>query len=122
MKEIFVRILFLLAHVLNCFIFSDNSLYSCSSNVTKILQNWGNYVDMSQAVIIYVMFASDVLLICWFGTQLTQHVRDNYVFYSRDVTKIMGRNIKELGNLTHIQQSVIFSTIWPSVAILNVRI
>jgi hypothetical protein len=34
---------------------------------------------MSQAVEIYVIFASDVLLICWFGTQLTQHVRVNGV-------------------------------------------
>jgi len=32
---------------------------------------------MSQAVAIYVVFAFDVLLICWFGTQLTQHVRVN---------------------------------------------
>ena len=32
---------------------------------------------MSQAVIAYIWFASDVLLICWFGTQLTQHVRQN---------------------------------------------
>jgi len=30
---------------------------------------------MSQAVIIYITFVGDVLLICWFGTQLTQHVR-----------------------------------------------
>ena len=30
---------------------------------------------MSQGVAIYMTFASDVLLICWFGTQLTQHVR-----------------------------------------------
>jgi len=41
------------------------------------LQNWGDYADMSQAIIIYVAFASDVLLICWFGTQLTHHVREN---------------------------------------------
>ena len=30
---------------------------------------------MSQAVLIYVTYAGDVLLICWCGTQLTQHVR-----------------------------------------------
>jgi hypothetical protein len=60
----------------------------------KILQNWGNYVDMSQAVAIYALFATDVLLICWFGTQLTQHVRDNYVFYFTDVTYIMRRSLK----------------------------
>jgi len=41
------------------------------------LQNWGDYTDMSQAVVGYVSYASDVLLICWFGTQLTQHVRKN---------------------------------------------
>ena len=46
-----------------------------SSNITNILQNWGDYTDMSQAVIIYVSYASDVLLICWCGTQLTQQVR-----------------------------------------------
>jgi hypothetical protein len=34
---------------------------------------------MSQAVVQYVIFASNVFLICWFGTQLTQHVRVNGV-------------------------------------------
>jgi len=32
---------------------------------------------MTQGVAIYLLFSSDVLLICWFGTQLTQHVRKN---------------------------------------------
>jgi len=32
---------------------------------------------MSQGAVIYVTYASDVLLICWCGTQLTQHVRKN---------------------------------------------
>jgi len=32
---------------------------------------------MSQAVLVYVTYAGDVVLICWFGTQLTQHVRQN---------------------------------------------
>ena len=32
---------------------------------------------MNQGVAVYMTFASDVLLICWFGTQLTQHVREN---------------------------------------------
>jgi hypothetical protein len=41
------------------------------------LQNWGDYADMSQAVIAYVAYTIEVLLICWFGTQLTQHVREN---------------------------------------------
>jgi hypothetical protein len=40
------------------------------------LQNWGDYAGMSQAVAAYVTFLSHVLLICWFGTQLTQHVRE----------------------------------------------
>jgi len=52
----------------------------------KILQNWGNYADMSQAVEIYAFFTIDVLLICWFGAQLTQHVRDNYSFYFKVFT------------------------------------
>ena len=40
-------------------------------------QTWGDYANISQAVAIYVTFASEVLLICWFGDQLTQHVRVN---------------------------------------------
>jgi hypothetical protein len=35
---------------------------------------------MSQAVEIYVVMTFDVFLICWFGTQLTQHVRKNGLF------------------------------------------
>ena len=38
-------------------------------------QNWGDYTDMSQGMTVYVTLAADVLLICWFGTQLTQRVR-----------------------------------------------
>jgi hypothetical protein len=37
---------------------------------------------MTQAVLVYVVFASNVLLICWFGTQLTEHVRKNGLFFS----------------------------------------
>jgi hypothetical protein len=36
---------------------------------------------MSQAVIGYAICAGDVLLICWFGTQLTQHVRQKDIFF-----------------------------------------
>jgi len=64
----------------------------------KILQNWGNYADMSQAMAMYTVFSTDVLLMCWLGTQLTQHVRDIYLFYSIDVTYIMQSSLKELGN------------------------
>jgi len=35
---------------------------------------------MSQAVYVYVIYAGEVLLICWFGTQLTQHVIQNGLF------------------------------------------
>jgi hypothetical protein len=42
-----------------------------------LFQKWGDYLNMSQAVVIYVSFATEVLLICWFGTQLTEHVRVN---------------------------------------------
>jgi hypothetical protein len=60
----------------------------------KLLQNWGDYADMSQGVVIYLFFSGDVLLICWLGTQLTQHVREYGLFYSRDVTYIMHRSLK----------------------------
>jgi hypothetical protein len=41
------------------------------------VQNWGDYADLSQGVIIYVAYSLDVLLVGWFGTQLTKHVRQN---------------------------------------------
>ena len=57
-------------------LFENIYLFSVSG-ITYIffLQNWGDYTDMSQAVAIYFVYASDVLLICWCGSQLTQHVR-----------------------------------------------
>ena len=57
---------------------------------------------MGQAVAIYSTFAGDVLLICWFGTQLTKHVRDNYLFYSKVFTYIMRKKER---NLTPTEQS-----------------
>ena len=53
--------------------------YAFDANFIYIyfFQNWGDYNDMSQAVFVYVFYASDLVLICWFGTQLTQHVRQN---------------------------------------------
>ena len=107
-KRSFLNILLVITSVLNWFILWNNSFFSCSSHNTKILQNWGNYADMSQGVVIYVIYTSDVLLFCWFGTQLTQHVRDNYIFYSKDVMYIMRRAINGLGNQTGIKQSLHF--------------
>jgi hypothetical protein len=42
---------------------------------TFFLQNWGDYTYIKQGIIIYVTYASDVLLNCWCGSQPTQHVR-----------------------------------------------
>jgi len=49
--------------------------FTVSLGLSYYLQNWGNYADMSQGVVVYMTYTIDVLLICWFGTQLTQHVR-----------------------------------------------
>ena len=88
----------------------------------KTFQNWGNYADMCQAVAIYTVFTFDVLLICWLGTQLTQHVRDNYLFCSKYVTYIIRSSLKELGNQKHIEQSVIYCILCPSDVSSFVRI
>jgi hypothetical protein len=42
------------------------------------LQSWGDYAGMSQGMAIYMTYASDVLLICWLGSQLTKYVRKNF--------------------------------------------
>jgi hypothetical protein len=41
------------------------------------LQNWEDFADTSQAFMVYVAFSSHVLLFGWFGTQQTQHAREN---------------------------------------------
>ena len=66
-------------NILYClqFFYLDTSILSILVKLQTFLQNWGDYTDMSQGVILYIMYASDVLLICWCGTQLTQHVRRN---------------------------------------------
>jgi hypothetical protein len=54
----------------------------CVFKLRKCLQNWGNYTDISQAVMAYDLYTIDMLLICWFGTQPTQHVRENDMKYN----------------------------------------
>ena len=63
-------------------IFTPLHAFHCTCvllTLRKYLQNWGDFADMNQGVAIYVMFTGDVLLICWLGTQLTQHVREEDV-------------------------------------------
>jgi len=52
------------------------------TNIYFFLQNWGDFTDMSQAVILYVFSICLVLLICWCGSQLTQQVRQNGLLLS----------------------------------------
>jgi len=64
-----------------------------------LLQNWGDYADMTQGVAIYLLFSSDVLLICWFGTQLTQHVRKNVLLlFLLTLLQYQFHNIDEASN------------------------
>jgi len=51
--------------------------FSASVITNIFLQNWGDYTDMSQAVILYIFNTCEVLLFCWFGSQLTQQVTQN---------------------------------------------
>jgi hypothetical protein len=62
-------------------------------------QNWGNYADMSQGVAIYITYTIDVLLICWFGTQLTKHVRKNTHCQSKNATCTVSRKIQHITEL-----------------------
>ena len=73
MKYFCITPLFLIYYIFHSFVIwnhlSFQFFWYC------FLQNWGDYADMSQGVAVYVTFTGDVLLICWFGTQLTQRVR-----------------------------------------------
>ena len=68
-----------MAYVVNSHVIASISLFPYGPNIMRILQNWGDYADMNQGVAVYKKLAADVLLICWFGTQLTQHVREKDV-------------------------------------------
>jgi hypothetical protein len=84
-NSIFPNTLYFLYVVLRLF----NILYpKCFDNVI-CLQNWGDYIDMSQSVLACLTYAGDVLLICWFGTQLTQHVRRKGFVIIGDAVKIL---------------------------------
>jgi hypothetical protein len=80
-KSIRIQIYLHSANISNVLHFQVSYLIYSIRSVLLILhpflQDWGDYTDMSQGVYVYVTYASDVLLICWFGTQLTQHVRQN---------------------------------------------
>jgi hypothetical protein len=70
-------LLLLLAYIYIGFLLNFSIVYLRILYYENFFQNWGDYADMSQAVIIYMIFGSEVLLICWFGTRLTHHVREN---------------------------------------------
>lgn len=79
LKYIYKIALYVIAYVVNSNVTEKISPFPCASNIMKILQNWGDYEDMYQGGIIYMIYAGDVFLICWFGTQLAKHVRENTV-------------------------------------------
>jgi hypothetical protein len=74
------------------------AIFTVPLRLSYYLQNWGNYADMSQGVAICITYAFDVLLICWFGTQLTQHVRNTYCHPQNRVYKMCNsiQQIKQL--------------------------
>ena len=78
-----ININLILINLLSCRnVFKFCHYFVCILLLLSVLfQAWGDYASMSQAVVIYVAFACDVLLICWFGTQLTQHVRVNGLLF-----------------------------------------
>ena len=59
---------------------------------------------MSQAMAIYVLFAFEVLVICWFGTQLTQRVRVNNLLLLLFVV----RQAEMLGSFQDIQLWILY--------------
>jgi hypothetical protein len=67
-------------------------------NTVLVLQRWGDYADMGQAVAIYVLFCIDVLLICWFGDQLTQHVRENGLLFLFLLLLLLGTKCRRAFN------------------------
>ncbi|PSN50401.1 hypothetical protein C0J52_08571 [Blattella germanica] len=42
--------------------------------LTNLSQNWGDYADMAQSAVMYVLITATSFLVCWPGTELTDKV------------------------------------------------
>jgi hypothetical protein len=66
------------------------SITYCWQHLMQIIvllpQNWGNHVEVSQAILGYALMSSYVCLICWHGNELSEQVRINDVFHSYKYT------------------------------------
>jgi len=72
-------LLYVTAYVVNSL--NKHFIFVLCFSYNKIcLQNWGDIADVTQGVVIYLLYSSDVLLICWLGTKLTQYVRQKELF------------------------------------------
>jgi len=85
------KLLFVSKLLIDCFYLE---IFTVSLCLSYYLQNWGNYADMSQGVVIYMTYTIDVLLICWFGTQLTQHVRKNTYCPSKNASNKINKKVQ----------------------------
>jgi hypothetical protein len=47
-------------------------------------QSWGNNVEVSQAVYLYLFLSVYACLICWLGNELSEQVRKTRTFYSHN--------------------------------------
>jgi len=64
---------------------------------------------VSQAVVIYVVYGGDVFLICWFGTQLTHHVR----LYGLLLLLFLQRHVENAENFQQIRNLELLSVVDP---------
>jgi len=70
----------------------------------------GEYANMTQAVVIYVTFACGLLLICWSGTQLTQHVRVNGLLL---LLLFLKRHVENAETFQQITNFELLSVVYP---------
>jgi len=66
---------------------------------------------------IYVMFACDVLLVCWFGTQLTQHVRVNGLLL---LLLFLKRHAQNAMSFQQIRNLELLSVVYPFLSFLAI--
>jgi hypothetical protein len=48
---------------------------------TLLQQSWGNHIEVSQAVYLYLFLSVYACILCWFGNELSEQVRKIGVSY-----------------------------------------
>jgi hypothetical protein len=75
----------------------------------SLAQSWGDHVDVTQAVVVYLAMLGCLCLFCWFGNELSEQVRIAH-FFTFIYLGLYSIHWTNLYNMFHFSNSVHLST------------